>query len=185
LAATSGDSIVQGGTLTVGGASSFSAITTIDLASSPNQLTGAVALNAGGNASLRNELSTTLAASTVGGNLTVTSGSSLAESGVLTVTGTSSFTGPTSIDLSTSINQLGGAVALLSTGDTALHNGVATTLATSTVGGNLRVTSDASLAEAGVLTVNGTSFLLQRDHHRSEFSANQLVGSVTLSSGGN
>jgi hypothetical protein len=128
LAATSGDSIVQGGSLTVAGASSFSAITTIDLASSPNQLSRAVVLNAGGNASLRNELLTTLAASTVGGNLTVTSGSSLAESGALTVTGTSSFTGPTSIDLSTSTNQLGGAVALLSTGDTALHNGVATTL---------------------------------------------------------
>src|SRR4029077_14034822 len=67
----------------------------------------------------------------------------------------------------------------------ALHNGVATTLATSTVGGNLRVTSDSSLAEAGVLTVNGTSFFAAATTIDLSSSANQLVGSVTLSSGGN
>ena len=69
---------------------------TITLTAATNALTGAVSLNTsgtGGNASLTNNRRTVLAASNVGGNLTVIdSTGSLTQTGVLTVGGTSSFT---------------------------------------------------------------------------------------------
>ncbi len=90
--------LTQSGVLTVAGTSSFTTSAsnaTITLGSA-NLLTGAVSLatsGSSGNASLTNNLATTLAASSVGGNLTVTDQTgNLTQSGVLTVGGTSSFT---------------------------------------------------------------------------------------------
>src|SRR2546430_3627088 len=63
--------------------------------SSANALTGAVSLNtngASGNATLTNNLATTMAGSSIGGNLVVDDAICiLTQTGILTVTGSSSF----------------------------------------------------------------------------------------------
>ena len=140
--------------LTVSGTSSFTTSgsnATITLTNAANALTGAVALNGNGNASLTNSVSgtgTVLAASTVGGNLTVTGldAFGITQTGALMVSGASSFTdtaGGRRSNLSTSTNALTGAVALNGNGNASLTNsvsGTGTVLAASTVGGNLTVT---------------------------------------------
>src|SRR5262249_9667780 len=90
----------QTGVLTVGGPSSFTtsaANATITLTNIGNALNGAIALSTtggtSGDASLTNNVATTLAASSIGRNLTITDRvGNLTQSGVLTVGGTSSFT---------------------------------------------------------------------------------------------
>src|SRR5262249_35266212 len=106
-----------------------------------NLLSGAVSLNtsgSGGNASLTNNVATQLAASNVGGNLTVVSTlGNLTQSGALTVSGTSSFTTSgtnATITLTNASNALSGAVSLNtsgSSGNASLTNNVATQLAAS------------------------------------------------------
>ncbi len=151
------------------GASSFTASAanaTITLGSD-NLLTGAVALNtngATGDATLTNNRALLLAASTVGGNLTIvtkTNTGAITQNGVLTVAGTSNFatqaTSATTAGITlTQANKLTGAVSL-NTGSTnvaTLTNAMATVLGTSTVGGALTVTdSFGNLTQTGILTV--------------------------------
>ena len=173
--------------LTVGGTSSFTtsaANATITL-NNANLLTGAVSLNtsgATGNASLTNNLATALAASNVGGSLTVVSTlGDLTQTGVLTVGTTSSFTtsaANAAITL-TSANLLTGAVALSTNGaggNVSLTNAKATVLGASTVGGNLTVTDTVgNLTQTGALTVAGTS----------SFTTLAANATITLTNAGN
>ena len=188
----------QSGALTVGGASSFttSAVNATITLNGANLLTGPVALNtngAGGNASLNNDLATTLAPSVVGGNLAVTDTvGNLAQSGALTVAGTSTFTGTAANGTITlnAANLLSGAVALNTTGaagNASLTNNLATTLAASAVGGNLTVTDTVgNLSQSGVLTVNGTSSFstMAANATITLNAANALTGAVTLNTAG-
>ena len=194
-------SLTQSQPVTVTGTSSFTTDAThadITLNTSTNELTGAVTLDttgSTGNASLKNGKATTLAASNVGGNLTVedTVGN-LTQSGAVTVGGTSSFTTDATnadITLNTSTNELTGAVTLDTTGTTGnanLLNGKATTLAASNVGGNLAVEDTVgNLTQSGAVTVGGTSSF-KTDQSSATIAlngSNDFSGAVTLTTTGN
>ncbi len=140
-----------------------------------------------------------LAASTVGGNLSVTARTNtgtLTQSGVLTVTGTSSFTttgtGSGAGITLTQTNVLAGAVSLNTAGSNAanLTNGRATLLGASTIGGALTVTDLVGnlTQSATVLTVTGTSPGSRpprpRDATITLNSNNVLTGAVSLNTNG-
>ena len=105
-----------------------------------------VGITSGNNVALTDANALDLAASTVSGNLTVTAGGVLSQSGPLTVAGTASFD----------------TTAAATLGSVNLANGGALTLNTSTVGGNLTVTTavgDVTLPAGQTLTVVGDATL--------------------------
>jgi filamentous hemagglutinin family protein len=122
FSATGAASIVAGGAITqsapatVVGTSSFSAGTNAITLTQANSFTGAVSLsNSGANdVQLTNVTATALGTSSVGRNLTVTSGGAITETGALTVGGTTTLAATaanTDVLLSTQANNLGGAVS--------------------------------------------------------------------------
>ena len=194
-------SLSQSGALSVGGASSFTtegSNATITLTNASNALTGAVALDTTGPlgaASLTNGVATVLAASSVGGTLTVDDKvGSLSQSGALIVGGTSSFTTEGSnatITLADAGNLLTGAVTLGtvgSSGDASMTNGVTTVLAAMSIGGALTVDDKAgSLSQSGALTVGGASSFTTEGSNATITLANannELSGAVTLATTG-
>ena len=139
--------------LAVSGTSSFTTSAsngTITLNTSTNALSGAVSLSttgSSGNATIDNGTTAlNIAASTIGGNLAVTAGDSITDSGVITVGGTASFTTDTSDKLITlnSQNAITGQVTFDTTstgGDVYLDNGTTAislgTISTGDIGGDL------------------------------------------------
>src|SRR5262249_23141303 len=130
-----------------------------------NALSGTITLgpSGAGNATLVNTVATALAGTTIGGNLSVTStGGAITQTGVLTVTGTSSFdAGANAITLNTFTNMMTGAVSFNTTGNNSarLTNGIATNLGASSVGRNLTISSVGAITNSGALTVgNNASF---------------------------
>ncbi len=124
LTIVSGGALSQTGALVVPGTSTFSAgANAINLTTNgtSNSFTGAITLsNSGANAvTLTNSIATVLAASTVGNNLTITSGGNISQTGTLVVPGTSSFgAGAHAIDLTTNgaSNSFTGAITLSNSG---------------------------------------------------------------------
>ena len=125
-------------------------------------------------------------AHTVNGNLSVTTGGTITQTGNLTVTGTSSFTtsGVSAITLS-STNVLTGAVSLANGGaaDIAIDNGTtALNLGTVTSGQNFSATSGGGVTDSGVITVAGTS-LFNSDVAGQVItldSVNAMTGAVSI-----
>ena len=190
MSVTSSGNISQTATLTIGGASSFdtSASTGTITLTQANAFTGAVTLSSGtGAAQLTDSTDTILAASTLGGNLTVTSSGAITQTGALSVTGTSSFTvsSANAMTLTNTSNSFTGAVTLSSgTGAVQLTDSSDTILAASTLSGNLTVTSSGAITQTGVLSVAGTSsFTVSGSNAMTLTQANTFTGAVTLSSG--
>jgi len=106
--------------------------------------------------------STTLSLGPVtGASLNVTAGGAITQTGILTVTGTSSFSaGANPITLG-SANDFTGAVSLINSGanNVALANSTALVMGTATVGQNLALTAGGSISQTGVLTIPGTTTL--------------------------
>ncbi len=190
LSVTAGNVITDSGVLTVGGTSSFTtdvANQSITLDTPTNALTGAVTFNTSGTGGVTLDNGTTavdLATSSVGQNLTITTGGAITDSGALTVGGTSSFTtdlANQSITLDSATNALSGAVSFTTsgTGDASLTNNTSTTLAASTVGDILTVNATGG---GSTLTVNGgavnaTSILLTADNDITLDSGTVLTAS--------
>src|SRR5579885_3254004 len=201
LAVTSTTGIAQSGALTVAGTSGFTAENGgVSLGQGGNQLNKDITLTAtGGDATLVNDAAhtasgvTTLAAGSLGGNLAVTSTTGLAQSGVLSVAGTSSFTAQNGGIALAQSNKLNRDISLNTTGGNAtLVNDAAhtasgvTTLAAGSVGGNLAVTSTTGIAQSGALTVAGTSSFTAENGAIALGQANHLTGAVALAAtGGN
>ncbi len=197
LTIVSGGAISQTGALVVPGTSSFSAgSNTINLTTNgtSNSFTGAITLsNSGANAvTLTNSIATSLAASTVGGNLTIISGGNISQTGALVVPGTSSFSaGAHAIDLTTNgaSNSFTGAITLSNSGAFAvtLTNSIATVLAASTVGNNLTIVSGGNISQTGALVVPGTSSFSAGAHAidlSTNGTSNNFTGAVSLSNSG-
>ena len=158
--------------LAVTGTSSFTTSAsngTITLNTSTNALTGAVTLSttgSSGNATIDNGTTAlSIAASTIGGNLTVTAGDSITDSGVITVSGTASFTTDTSDKLITlnSQNAITGQVTFDTTstgGDVTLDNGTTAislgTIASGAIGGDLTLLTDADQTISNAITLGGS-----------------------------
>jgi hypothetical protein len=193
LTATSnGGAITQSGALTVTGVATVNAgANTITLANATNDFTGEVsATNTGANAiQLRDANALVLGTVTTGNNLAVTAGGAITQTGVLTVTGTTSLqvtAAGSDILLASQANNLGGAVSLAGTvtniRDLALRNvnagaavpslagttlrdltlifdNAAVAMPGATLTGNLSVTAGGTITDSGNLVVAGTTTL--------------------------
>ena len=147
LNVTTNGALTQSGALTVAGVTTLNAgaANNITLNNAGNNFS-TVGITSGNNVALTDSNALDLAASTVSGNLTVTAGGVLSQSGPLTVAGTASFD----------------TTAAATLGSVDLANGGALTLNTSTVGGNLTVTTavgDVTLPAGQTLTVVGDATL--------------------------
>ncbi|MEM7167084.1 MAG: filamentous hemagglutinin N-terminal domain-containing protein, partial [Planctomycetota bacterium] len=170
LTVTAGGNMTQSGALTVGGNASFTtdvSNSTITLNSS-NAITGTVAFSTvGTTAHVQFDNGTSaldLAASSVSGNLSVTSGEVITQSGALTVSGMASFTTDVAnktITLGDTANAISGGVSFMTlgtTGDVVFDSGTTgLDLDTSSIGGDIAVTSGAGITQSGPLTVAGTA----------------------------
>jgi hypothetical protein len=121
---------------------------------------------ASGNATIDNGTTAlNIAASTIGGNLTVIAGDSITDSGVITVSGTASFTTDTSDKLITlnEQNAITGQVTFDTTatgGDVIFDNGTTAislgTISTGDIGGDLTLLTDADQTISNAITLNGS-----------------------------
>src|SRR5262249_8351772 len=102
-----------------------------------------------------------LAAVSVGANMSLTAKGSIGQSGPFTVAGTSSFdssAGNGNVNLTNAGNLFTGAVGFTTgTGSASLTNNRATSMGASTVGGTLTVSSNGAISETGVVNVTGGS----------------------------
>jgi filamentous hemagglutinin family protein len=164
----SASTLTQSGALTAGNVS-FTANggQSVVLGNGGNVFTGTVSLAARGggnllNVTLNDSTALALQALTIGGNLAITSGGSITQSGALNVGGNSAFIAGNgqSITLGDSGNVFAGAVNLAATTGNLLnvtvHDSTALDLQALAIGGNLDVAA-ASLSQSGALNVAGTS----------------------------
>ncbi len=115
----------DGGAARHRGTSTFNTgVAALTLNIATNSFAQTVTLTSSGNASLVNVSATDLGASTITGNLTVSSAGAITESGAVSVTGATSLTttgSNASITLNTA-NTLGGSLSLIATGGVSLAN---------------------------------------------------------------
>ncbi len=170
-------------TIAVGATNNFSLLNT------GNSLAG-VKVTSGLTISLYSTSAVTLNASTVSGNLIITSGG-LSQSGIVSVTGTTSLTGTGAsqgIDLSTSVNTFTLPVTFTNTGATnnvALKAGSIQLGSGSSTGGTLAVTtSTGAITEGGAITVGGATTLTAGGNAINLGSVNSFNGTVTFSNTG-
>ena len=196
LVTSSVGALTDSGALTVTGTSSFTttagnAAITLDTAT--NALTGAItfAPNGTGAVTLVNNTATNLAASTLGGALSVSSAGAITDSGALAVTGTSSFTttaGNAALTLDAA-SSYAGAVSLATNGTgNATLTGVtgALDLGTVTIGGTLTVGAGGAITDSGTLTVTGTTTLAAGASNNITLNtAGNNFGTVVITTGNN
>ncbi|HEY4128082.1 MAG TPA: filamentous hemagglutinin N-terminal domain-containing protein, partial [Gammaproteobacteria bacterium] len=200
-------SITQSGALTVSGTSSFDSSAgngAISLTNTNNAFTGAVGFTTGtGNVNLDNSIALSLAASNIGGSLTVVETgttaptSTITQTGALTVTGASSFNtsaGNGGISLNNGSNALTGAVSLSTgTGGVNLDNSIALNLGASSVGASGLIVTEtgttvltSSITQSGILNVGGNvSFNTSAGNGNVTLTntSNTFTNSVVLSTG--
>jgi filamentous hemagglutinin family protein len=118
------------------------------------------------------------------GNLDVTAGGLISESGNLTVSGTTALaSGPSDITLNNN-NDFGGAVSIGSGNNVTLNDVNALTLGLSTISGNLAATASGLISDTGNVTVNGTTTLAAGSANDITLdNANNFVGVVSIISG--
>jgi len=164
LTLNAGAAITQSAALSVAGTSSFQVTGTdaLTLTNTSNDFTGAVELSSGtGAVQLTDANALTLAASSLGGTLTI-AGGTITQTGALSVTGTSSFTvtGTDTLTLTNTSNAFTGAVTLSSgTGKAAVIASGAASLAASTLGGELDFFANDGLTISGNVTTAGSTNL--------------------------
>ena len=170
----SGQNIAQSGAWISSGTTSITTTfnsANITLNNAGNNFSGTVALNTNGtgNATLDNGGNAlALAASTVGGDLAVTAGGAITDSGVLLVTGTSSFTTDVN-DISITLDQASaftGAVSVTtqtgggSTANVSITNVASNlTLGPSTARGTLTVSAAGTITVSGAIVSDSTTAL--------------------------
>jgi len=192
---TNSGAITQSGALTVSGTASFTNSSTSSTAANKNiTLTtttndfGTFAASAGNNVSVTDSNALILGASTVGGNLAVTSGAggnvdgALTQSGALTLTGSSSFTnsstsstsGYQDITLTNTSNNFGNSAVSLAGNNISVvdNNGTGFVLGTIIGAGTVNITSN-----QGSITDNNATGYLQAS------ATNLTAGSSSNNSG--
>ncbi|HEV2701590.1 MAG TPA: filamentous hemagglutinin N-terminal domain-containing protein, partial [Steroidobacteraceae bacterium] len=190
---TVGD-ITETGAVVEGTAGSFNAAGNVNLGTAANNLKGPTFAGTGGNVAYRDVNSIVMPATTVTGTLNLVSDTgTITESGPLTVSGISSFMtsapqGGTAIDLSTSTNQLTGAVTLTTAGTDGakVTNGKPLVLAASTVGGAINaVTTAGDITEAGAVVEGAGGSFNAAGNVNLGTAANNLKSPTFAATGGN
>ncbi|MFZ4695518.1 MAG: beta strand repeat-containing protein [Verrucomicrobiia bacterium] len=149
--------ISQVGSVSVGGTASFSSGNTVTLGDTGNDFQGAVSFSSGGASSLTSIGPVVLGASTVGGNLDVTAGGAITQTGILVVDGTwATFTAGSGNDitLGNPANDFVG-VQIGSGKDVKVVDANNLVIGTSLVSGNFEVTAGGPITQSGVITANG------------------------------
>ncbi len=168
LIVNAGGDITDSGNLSVGGTSTFDVpdAASVTLDSAGNVFTGTVAFTSAGtiaNVTIVDTTALDLAALAISGDLSVTAGGDLTDSGLLTVGGTGSFTVTTANDdVNLGTLAVTGAIDVTTTGltgDATLVNTVTVDLAASNVGGTLNVSSADDVGVSGAVTA-GTQITL-------------------------
>ena len=168
---STGGSITDDGALAITGTSSFTTSASnedITLDTTTNAFTGAVTLSttgSTGNAEIDGGTTQLdIAASTVGGNLKLTSGNAtgITDSGTVTVSGNLTAVNDVSNgDINMGSLAVDGTIALVTTGtegDVTLVNDAGLNFATSSIGGDLTVTATSgNISDTGALTVTGAT----------------------------
>ncbi|MFK7817889.1 MAG: hypothetical protein AB8G99_04180, partial [Planctomycetaceae bacterium] len=178
--------IRDSGVLSVAGAASLTSTGAgNDISLTESSDFGTISLASGRDAAVIDSNTLDLGASTIAGNLSVSAGGAISDSGAVVVSGTTSLTaGPLATPADISLNQVGtdfgGAVSVLRGQDVTLVDATAMTLAASTVSGNLNVVAGGNVTETGVLTVAGTSSFTAGDGDSVLLNSNahSLAGAV-------
>ena len=189
---TAGTNITDSGTQTVTGAASFNVGDggNITLNDAANAYASTVSFNSSGtlgNVTFVDTTALDLQASTIGGDLNVT-GAGITQSGILNVTGTSSFTaGANTIALNLA-NDFVGAVSLNNSGINAVSitDANAIQLGTVSVGsGSFTVNANGAITQASALTIAGaSSFNAGANAITLTNASNDFGGVVSLSNSG-
>ncbi|MEN9760361.1 MAG: hypothetical protein RI906_187, partial [Pseudomonadota bacterium] len=189
LTVSAGGAISDSGVLTVAGASSFTATGQTITLDSANDYQGAVSASAA-SLVLNDVNALSLGAVTLTGNLTITAGGAISDSGVLAVGGTSNFTAASQTVTLDSANDFAGAVSATASALT-LNDINALDLGTVTVtrnfnaadplmlGGKLTVSAGGAISDSGVLTVAGASSFTATGQTITLDSANDFQGAVS------
>ena len=163
LSITSTGSVTDLGDIDIDGTLTVSAAgQTIDLSGTGNDLSGAVTLT-GAAVTLQDTTATAIAGITATGDLSVTSGGAITQTGAIDADLASSFTaGANAITLTNASNDFSGAVSLSNSGtnDAALTDANALDLGTVTVGQNLTVTTGGALTDSGAITVGSLATIV-------------------------
>jgi len=176
LNVTAGGDITDSGNLIVTGTTTLAAGVNDIVLNNANDFIGAVSIANGTNVSLNDINALDLGASTVGGNLNVTTGGALTQSGAVTVAATTTLAaGGNDITFTNAANDFS-TVGITSGNNVALTDANALNLAASTVGGTLNVTAGGLISQSGALSVAGNAVF--------DTTAAATLGSVTLANGG-
>ncbi len=211
---TANGAVTDSGTITVSGTSTLAAgaADDITLNTAANDF-GTVSILSGNNVTLVDANALVLGASTVSGNYNVTAGSHLTESGVQTVTGTSTFTvtsANSDILLDTQANDFGGTITVTDNGNvrdlavrnvnataavpslpsalrnlTLVFDNAAITLPAVTLTGDLTVTAGGDITDSGAFVVSGSTTLTAGANNIVLNSAANDFSIVSIISGNN
>ncbi len=161
LSLTANGTIDQSGALVV---NSLDALTTLNAGSSndilltnPNNLFSTVLVNSANNVSLTNLQNLNLGASIISGNLTVNTTGAITQSGILNVTGQSTFAAGAANDITLTSNNLFSSAAIGSGKDVQLTNANGLDLGASTISGNLTLNTNGAVTQSGAIVMNGTN----------------------------
>jgi hypothetical protein len=129
--------------------------------------------------------------STILGNLIATANGDLTQTGVLNVSGSSSFNAGAHLIRLDELNQLSGPVSLANLGnnDVVLINASDLVIGTTSVGtGDLAITAAGAISQVGIITQadNASSATFDAGNHAISLTANnELTGAVSLNNSGN
>ncbi|MFO0775093.1 MAG: filamentous hemagglutinin N-terminal domain-containing protein [Nitrospiraceae bacterium] len=160
LTVTAGGTITQSGAIVVPGTATLTAGSNdITLSNAGNNF-GTVAVTTGNNVTLRDSGALILGASTIGGNLDITTNGALTQTAALSVAGTTTIAAGSAnaISLTTATNNFN-TVAITSGGNVSLRDADALDLGASTISGTLGITTAGALTQSGALTVTGVTTL--------------------------
>ncbi len=192
LAVTTAGTITQSGALSVGDTTSLTAgaANDITLADAGNDFTNAVSVVSGRNVSLTDSNALQLGTSAVAGTLDVNAGGAITQTtGALIVTGATTLAAGAGNDitLTTATNNFS-SLGITSGRDVAVRDTNGITLAASTIGRNLAVTTAGSVIQTGALNVAGTTTLAATGTTTDvalSNAGNDFVGAVAVTSGRN
>jgi hypothetical protein len=176
--------IVEDGGLTIGGTTTLTATSDVNLATPFNSFGSPVLIPfAATDVALASTGTFQLGAATVDGNLTVQAGGQIIQAGALTAYGTASFTtsGGSAITLDNAANDFRAAVDLNTNGAATVVDANTLVLGDATVGNALTVTTNGALTDAGTISVLGATNLAAGGNAITLDSAgNNFVGPVTV-----
>ncbi len=195
LDVTAGGAITGNGTLDIGNTTTLdSSGNNIKLEGTTNDFQVSVSIVNGNEVTLVASDAVDMAASVINGDLKITAGGAITDSGALSIAGTTTLdaTGTggelgvaKNIRLDDGGNSFGGAIDIVNGNNVTLVNGVgAVKLSTSNVAGNLNVTANGNITDIGTITVAGTTTLDATGNNINLNDVNNdFTGAVKITSG--